>query len=230
MITVPAAPVRQEVVRALRNDILQLELAPGQRLVEPMLCERYGVSRTVVREALRQLESEGLITLLPNRGAIVTVLTRCDIIAMYEVRACLEGLMGERFAVRASAEEATGLIEHLTRMERDFVPGDLATRAALKNEFYERMLTGAANDVLRESIERIHLRIGMFRHFAFTDDERVRLSLEELVRIVDAAARRRDPVAAREACAAHITRAGELAVAEYEARTPVATAHRSSAR
>lgn len=218
MITVPAAPVRQEVVRAVRHDILQLDLAPGQRLAEPMMCERYGVSRTVVREALRQLEAEGLITLLPNRGAIVTVLTRCDIIAVYEVRACLEGLMGERFAAHATPAQADGLLHHLERMERDFVPGDLAVRAELKDAFYDRMLTGAANDVLRESIERIHLRIGMFRHFAFTDDQRVRHSLDELAAIVDAAARRRDPAAARAACTAHITRAGELAVAEYEAR------------
>ncbi|MCR1785253.1 GntR family transcriptional regulator [Nocardioides carbamazepini] len=224
MITVPAAPVRQEVVRAVRQDILQLELAPGQRLAEPMMCERYGVSRTVVREALRQLESEGLITLLPNRGAIVTVLSRCDIIAMYEVRACLEGLMGERFAARASDDQAAGLVAHLERMEREFVPGDLATRIALKDEFYERMLSGADNDVLRENVERIHLRIGMFRHFAFTDDERVCLSLAELRRIVDAAAVRRDPSGAREACSAHITRAGELAVAEYERRRAPARA------
>ncbi|MDQ6523910.1 GntR family transcriptional regulator [Nocardioides sp. LHD-245] len=220
MITVPAAPVRQEVVRAVRQDIVQLELRPGQRLAEPMLCERYGVSRTVVREALRQLESEGLITLLPNRGAIVTLLTRCDIIALYEVRACLEGLMGECFAARATAEQAGGLAAHLQRMDREFLPGDLAARVALKDEFYERMLTGAENAVLRENLERLHLRIGMFRHFAFTDDERVRLSLDELRRIVDAAAVRRHPADAREACAAHIKRAGELAVAEYETRTP----------
>ncbi|MBM7517448.1 GntR family transcriptional regulator [Nocardioides nitrophenolicus] len=220
MITVPAAPVRQEVVRAVRQDIVQLELRPGQRLAEPMLCERYGVSRTVVREALRQLESEGLITLLPNRGAIVTLLTRCDIIAMYEVRACLEGLMGECFAARAGDEQARGLVAHLERMDREFLPGDLATRIVLKDEFYERLLTGADNEVLRENLERIHLRIGIFRHFAFTDDERVRLSLDELRRIVDAAAVRRDPDDARAACAAHIRRAGELAVAEYETRTP----------
>ncbi|MBM0127953.1 GntR family transcriptional regulator [Pimelobacter simplex] len=222
MITVPAAPVRQEVVRAVRQDIVQLELRPGQRLAEPMLCERYGVSRTVVREALRQLESEGLITLLPNRGAIVTILTRCDIIAVYEVRACLEGLMGECFAARASDEQAAGLVDHLDRMDREFCSGDLATRVALKDEFYERMLAGADNEVLRENLERIHLRIGMFRHFAFTDEERVRLSLDELRRIVEAAAVRRAPAEARAACAAHIKRAGELAVAEYEARTPAA--------
>lgn len=223
MITVPAAPVRQEVVRAVRHDILQLELAPGQRVAEPMLCERYGVSRTVVREALRQLESEGLITLLPNRGAIVTVLERCDIIAMYEVRACLEGLMGECFAVRASDAQAATLVRHLARMDVELLPGDLACRSALKDEFYALMLDGAANDVLRESVERIHLRIGMFRHFAFTDDDRVRHSLGELRAIVDAAAVRRDPVAARAACTAHITRAGELAVAEYETRRAVRT-------
>ena len=225
MITVPAAPVRQEVVRAVRHEILSLDLAPGQRLAEPMMCERYGVSRTVVREALRQLEAEGLITLLPNRGAIVTKLERCDIIAVYEVRACLEGLMGACFAGRATSEEAEGLMRHLARMEAELLAGDVTSRSALKDEFYRRLLDGAHNEVLRESIERIHMRIGMFRHFAFTDDERVRMSLDEMRAIVDAAARLRDPAAARTACTAHIERAGELAVAEYEARRSAQASH-----
>ena len=93
-----AAPLRKEVARLLRTDILDGILAPGQRLIEGVLCERYGVSRTVIREALRQLESESLISVLPNKGPIVTVLTSKDIAAIYEVRRCLEGLAGELFA------------------------------------------------------------------------------------------------------------------------------------
>jgi DNA-binding GntR family transcriptional regulator len=97
-----AAPLRQEVVRLLREDILGQELLPGDRLTENALCDRYGVSRTVVREALRQLETENLITMRPNRGPIVAVLDEQEISAIYEVRRSLEGLAGELFAARAS--------------------------------------------------------------------------------------------------------------------------------
>ena len=63
-----AAPLRQQVVRLVREDILEGGLVPGQRLIESALCETYGVSRTVIREALRQLESEHLISVVPNLG------------------------------------------------------------------------------------------------------------------------------------------------------------------
>src|ERR1700734_3640856 len=100
-----AAPLRQQVVRLIREDILNGGLVPGQRLVESGLCEAYGVSRTVIREALRQLESERLITVMPNLGPIVTILTESEIRALYVVRGTLEGLAGELFALNASPQE-----------------------------------------------------------------------------------------------------------------------------
>lgn len=86
-----AAPLREQVLELLRADILAAEFAPGQRLVESRLCERFEVSRTVIREVLRQLESEGLVALVPHRGPVVAELTRADAKALYEVRGALEG-------------------------------------------------------------------------------------------------------------------------------------------
>jgi DNA-binding GntR family transcriptional regulator len=213
-----AAPLRQEVVRLIRQEILDGGLLPGKRLRENDLCERYGVSRTVVREALRQLESESLITLLPNRGPIVTVLTSDDIVALYEVRCALEGLAGELFARCATSEEACELVAHLEDMETTYLHGDLASRGESKERFYELLLGGGHNPVLASTLQGIHSRVAMFRHYAFVDDKRVALSMEELRRIVHCAAVERNAKRARKACEDHIRLAGQLAVIEYERR------------
>ena len=213
-----AAPLRQQVVRLLREDILEGVLAPGERLLEGTLCERYGVSRTVVREALRQLESEALISVAPNRGPFVTVLTERDIVSLYEVRRVLEGLVGELFARNASDEQAAALRALIVEMEDSYLRGTVASREESKARFYELLLVGADNEVLAHTLHGVHTRIGLFRRYAFVDDYRVALSMEELRTIVRAAAERRDPAAAREACEHHIALAGELAVREYARR------------
>lgn len=218
-----AAPLRKEVARLLRTDILEGALSPGQRLTEGLLCDRYGVSRTVIREALRQLESERLISVLPNRGPIVTVLTAEDISAIYEVRRCLEGLVGELFAKNATDEQARQLISHVDSMNSSYLNGDEASRGAAKEEFYRLLLAGAGNPVLEANLQTIHARVGIFRHYAFIDEKRVALSMQELRSIVNAAAVERDPVAARHACEEHIRLAGHLAVLEHEQRSAAST-------
>jgi DNA-binding GntR family transcriptional regulator len=214
-ITQRAAPLRQQVVERLRQEILDDVLHPGQRLLENTLCENYGVSRTVIREALRQLESEHLITMLPNRGPIVTVLTEDNIRDLYEMRGTMEGLAGQLFAERASSEQAEGLVALIAEMETTYLRGTEASRGEAKDRFYTLLLDGAGNEVLTSSLRGIHSRIGIFRHFAFVDEERVRLSMEELRKIVQAAAVDREPTRAGSACQEHIRLAGELAIIEY---------------
>ncbi len=219
-VTQRAAPLRQEVVRLIRQQILDGELSPGERLLENDLCERFGVSRTVVREALRQLESECLITLLPNRGPIVTVLTSDDILALYEVRCALEGLAGELFARSATPAEADALVRHVRAMEKSYLRGDLATRGEAKEKFYDLLLSGGHNPVLASTLRGIHSRVAIFRHYAFVDEGRVAISMDELRRIVQCAAVERNPRKARKACEDHIRLASRLAVIEYERRYP----------
>lgn len=222
--TVPhdAAPLRQKVVEALREDILDDVLHPGERLLENALCARYGVSRTVVREALRQLESERLITMLPGRGPIVTVLSEADIRELYDVRRVLEGLAGELFAERADDAERRALIDHLEDMESTYVRGDVASRSAAKDTFYRLLIEGAHNEVLAENLAGVHTRIGIFRHYAYVDEQRVAVSMSELRVIVAEAAERQDPHAARSACEHHIRLAGDLAIIEYRRHQPMA--------
>jgi len=213
-----AAPVRQQVLVGLREEIFEGRHAPGERLRENDLCASYGVSRTVIREVLRQLESESLISVVPGRGPIVAVLTKRDIESLYEVRATLEGLAASLFATRASDGQAERLIAHLAEMEDTYLRGTLASREQSKSEFYTLLLEGADNDVLTAQLAGVHTRIGLFRRYAFLDDARVAQSFEELCVIVRAAAVDRDAEAARAASVHHIELAGRLAIIEYERR------------
>jgi DNA-binding GntR family transcriptional regulator len=104
-----AAPLREQVIEALRRAILDFQLKPGQRLVERELIEQLGVSRTTIREALRELTSEGLVTVVPQKGAMVTAPSLDDAIDLYEVRAALESLVVRRFVERATDEEIASL-------------------------------------------------------------------------------------------------------------------------
>ncbi|MGV9195415.1 GntR family transcriptional regulator [Microbacterium sp. MC2] len=213
-----AAPLREQVAAAIRSEIVDGHLAPGERLYEKDLCERHAVSRTVIREVLRQLESESLVTMRPGHGPMVTVLTPEDIHDLYEVRKELEGLAAELFARRATDAQAADLLALVTEMEQTYMHGTLETRGESKDEFYRLLMSGAGNPVLTATLEGIHARIGIFRHLAFVDPQRVQISYPEIVAIAQAAARDRDPRAARRAAEHHISLASELAVIAYRQR------------
>ncbi|GLT11197.1 GntR family transcriptional regulator [Sulfitobacter sp. PR48] len=213
-----AAPLRQQVVRLVREDILEGKLVPGQRLVESTLCDAYGVSRTVIREALRQLESEHLIEVVPNLGPIVAVLTEKEIRSIYVVRAALEGLAGKLFAENADATQAKNLVKLRDRLDREYRKGDIESRELIKADFYRQLTEGGGNEILAESLRSMHARIAMFRRFAFVDEARIEPSIAELETIIDAAAIARNGEAAWAACEHHILLAGELAIEEYVKR------------
>ena len=213
-----AAPLRQQVVRLIREDILNGVLAPGQRLVENALCEAYGVSRTVIREALRQLETERLILVRANLGPIVTVLSQSEIKAIYVVRAALEGLAGRLFAHNATPAQCRDMIHLRDRLDKEYRKGDVDSREFIKADFYRQLCAGTANNVLTESLGSIHARIAIFRRYAFVDPARIEPSISELEAIINAVARDRDPDAAAVACEHHIVLAGDLAIMEFARR------------
>jgi len=213
-----AAPLRQQVVRLIREDILNGSLMPGQRLIENGLCETYGVSRTVIREALRQLESEHLIQVMANLGPIVTVLTETEIKAIYVVRAALEGLAGKLFAANATPQQCKDLVRLRDRLDKEYRHGTIDSREDIKADFYRQLTAGAANDILAENLRSIHARIAVFRRYAFVDPARIEPSIAELEAIINAAAIDRNGQAAWAACEHHILLAADLAIMEYTKR------------
>ncbi|MGX1773819.1 GntR family transcriptional regulator [Nocardia brasiliensis] len=214
-----AAPLRAQVLDALRQDILAAEeFKPGDRLIEARLCARYEVSRTVVREVLRQLESEGLVTMLPNRGPVVTELTAFDAKALYEVRGALEGLAGALFAERATPQQRERMGQVVAEFSRAYEGADLARRLAMKDEFYDVLIAGAVNPIIDSTLRGIHARVQMLRGLTMQTPGRGPETVREITAIYEAAALRGDAAAAREACEVHVRNAAATALRELAAR------------
>ena len=158
-----AAPLRRDVVDALRKAIIEGRLAPGSRLIERELIEMTGVSRTVIREALRQLESEMIIETIPNKGPIVRELTRAEAEDLYAIRSVLEGLAARMFVANASQDDIKALKDALDRTidaYRDSPP-DIIMK--VKNAFYEILFAGAGSETLSSMISMLHARIWRWR-------------------------------------------------------------------
>lgn len=217
-VTRQIAPVRMQVLETLRSAIESLDLEPGTRLVEREICETTGASRTSVREALRQLESEGLVTNIPKKGPTVTVVGAVEAAEIYEVRALLEGRAARRFTERATPASVGELRSALEAM-RDAVllhqPGELLTAKA---EFYRVLLEGAANDVITSILRSLHTRVTLLRATSMSKQGRPAEALAEIEAIVEAI-ENGDPDAAEAASIHHVQSAATTALASLEATT-----------
>ncbi|OZC59823.1 GntR family transcriptional regulator [Rhodococcus sp. 06-621-2] len=159
-----AAPLREQVIGALREAILDSRLRPGQRLVERELIEQLGVSRTTVREALRELTSEGLVTVVPQRGAIVSAPSVEDATDLYEARAVLESLVVERFVKRATKSQILQLDAAAERFAEVSESGaSLHEVLAAKDVFYDVLVAGSGSSVLQQLTEGIQARVRVLR-------------------------------------------------------------------
>jgi DNA-binding GntR family transcriptional regulator len=206
-----AAPLRSQVVKLLRDAIVAADFAPGERLVERTLCERYDVSRTVIREAIRQLESEGLIEMLPHRGPMVAILTNADAAALYQAREVLEALAGREFAQRATNVQKTKLRRCLKDVESALNGGDLSAILAAKDAFYDALLDGAGNPVVHAMLQGIHARTSLLRGLTLQAPGRAAYTRREL-RAITTAATSGDAAAAWAACEAHVRSAAGVAM------------------
>jgi DNA-binding GntR family transcriptional regulator len=158
-----AAPLRRDVVDALRKAIIEGRLKPGARLIERQLMDMTGVSRTVIREALRQLESEGIIETIPNKGPIVRQLTRSEAKDLYWIRAVLEGLAARLFVTNAKPSYLEALKSALERAAGAYDEGTPDKILATKNEFYGILFAGAGSETLSEMIATLYARIWRWR-------------------------------------------------------------------
>lgn len=185
-ISVVAAPLRHQVVTRIRDAIVSGEFKPGQRLVERDLCERFGVSRPPVREALRQLDAEGFVQTIANRGPIVAELDFGTVRALYEVRAVLEAQAAKLFAERASQEEIQALHQAVRLIEVAYDEGSVDEKLAAKNRFYDIIIKGSRNELLSSMFRTINERSNLMRRMSMSSKERLPKSLSEIRAIVDA--------------------------------------------
>jgi DNA-binding GntR family transcriptional regulator len=218
---VRGASLADEIAHRLQRDILDGRIALGERLAQDELCARFEVSRTPIREALTKLQSSGLVSLRPNRGAIVRTPPRREVQEVYELRAELEGLAAERAAARI---DALGM-QRLTRAQEDLVAAvsvldparaDAATEltttiGAANDAFHDVILTAADNRTLQRDVLRLR---GAFPKDHVTEalrsvDELLVLNVDQH-ELIEAALAAGDGAASRRTMTDHVAHAGRL--------------------
>lgn len=207
-----AATLRLLVEDRIREAIASGHFRPGQRLVERELCEQIGVGRTSVREALRQLEAEGLVVTVPHRGPEVSSINVEEARQLYDVRALLEGFAGRAFAEQGSEAALGELRQTVAGFRQAAAQGDRALLVAAKTRFYSVLMEGAGNVFVKQSLTMLHNRITLLRFTSMTQQGRLADSVAEIEAIYQAIAAR-DGARAEQACRHHIEMAAKVALA-----------------
>jgi GntR family transcriptional regulator, trigonelline degradation regulator len=208
-----AAPVREQVLEQLRHAIIEMRLQPAQRLVERELIEQTGVSRTTIREVLRELAAEGLVTTIPHKGTVVASPTLERAVELYEVRALLEGMAARQFVEHATEAQMARLREGFEAIETAARgdaegPGMLAA----KRLFYNALFEGAANRTIQEIVEGLQARVTVLRRASLAQPGRSAGTVAEVRAIVDAL-EARDGERAAAACVHHVNQAARTVFA-----------------
>lgn len=202
--------LRDVVLARLRDAIIDGTFKPGERLVERVLCEQLGVSRTVVRETLRYLDAEGLVEHQANVGPRVSHLTWDDARQIYDIRLKLETAAAADCAINMTADQQRQLATALRDLQsaaKDQTPGALF-KATTK--FYSIIFAGAGHTIAWEVVQRLNGRISRLRIMTLASSDREALGPVHMHKICDAIISR-DPVAARAAVERHLTDAKAVA-------------------
>lgn len=174
------------VFNRLREDILSGKYKENDELREMTIGAELGVSRTPVREALRQLEFEGLVSIIPNKGAYVIGISKKDLKDIYEMRASLEGLCARWVTKNATAENISRLEEILDLSEFQYTKKKYEKVLELDNEFHEVLYEMADSKMLYKTLSDFHHYLEIIRKKTLSSDERVKASIKEHKDIVEA--------------------------------------------
>ncbi len=204
------APLRNKIIDALRRAVETGALKPGTRLVEKDLCQQLNVSRTSLREALRQLQAEGLLVELFNRGLAVVEISPEDAANIYRVRGVVEALIVEQFVENASDSAVDELRSQSEVVYESYRSGDADRIMTAKREFYSRICAGAGNAVALNILYNLTLLTSTLRRRSVVRKERQKQSIAEIGKIVSAI-RKRDKQAARAAAELHVSNAAASA-------------------
>lgn len=211
----PAATLRYSVIESIRHSIAMGRYNAGDRMPERDLCEMTGVSRTLVREALRQLESEGLVQVIAHKGPVVATITAEQAEGIYQVREVLEGLAAELFAKHANDEHQRALRAAFVDVRRAYKSGDVITRLGSKNRFYDCLIQGSGNEALGVSLFMLNSRAMILRGRSLQMPKRSKKSLEELEQLL-VALEARNSKEARKLAVYHVRQAAKTVMLSYQ--------------
>jgi len=212
-VALPAArkTVQQELVEKLRHAILSGIFLPGNRLVESDLCNSFGVSRPSLREALRRLQAERLIEIVPNRGPQVPVLSWRDAEEIYEVRELLEGEAASRCALLISGDDLGALRASLEAFRRaSRASGTASELISTTSDFFAIILRNCGNKIIEETLTGLKARVNFLRSRSMSLPERAKKSYVEMAAIYNAI-KARNARLARKAAQEHVANARNAA-------------------
>ncbi|NLT94961.1 MAG: GntR family transcriptional regulator [Clostridia bacterium] len=190
-------PLREIVFETLRDAIINQVLRPGERLMEIQLAEELGVSRTPVREAIRKLELEGLVVMLPRRGAYVAGISMKDILEVFEVRAALEALAASLAAERITDEELDEMERQLVKETEETEANNLRNIVEIDTTFHDLLYKAARNERLVNFVNLLQEQLHRFRSASLARPGRSKTALEEHRKILEAIAARDAKLAER---------------------------------
>ena len=203
--------VRQQLLHRLRTAITEGLFKPGERLVERELCEQFNVSRPSIREALRQLEAESLIDIVPNRGPSVRVISTDEVLQLWEVRLAIETVAVKRFAIHGTLDDIQALEDALTDFEAALNSEMPSRIRASKNAFFEVLCRGSHNSAIGTYLRQLNARLSWLWSSSLLMPNRPQESAIEL-RALLRAIRNRSPEAAQAAIILHNENAKAVAL------------------
>ena len=196
------------VYHQIRAEIIRGALVPGESVTEMGLAKDCGVSRTPVREALHQLELEGLVELIPNKGAVILGISPEDICDIYQMRAMLEGSAAERAAQKATGEEIRKLTEILDLTDFYISRQNMQQLQAMDGQFHQLIYEMSGSRMLKRVLTDLHYYIGLTRDASLKSKGRAAQSVKEHRAVLEAIAQH-DGKNARKLMHLHVNKALE---------------------
>ncbi len=223
IISIPRQVLHQEVATRLRQRLVEGQIAPGAKHNERELSESLQVSRTPLREAIKMLAAEGLVELLPNRGAIAVELSETDVLNTFEVMAGLEAQSGELAAQRITDAELDEIKAMHYEMLAAWTRRDLPAYYRLNAAIHRAINTAAKNPVLTATYDQVNARLQALRFRSNQDGEKWNAAVKEHEAMIDALSRR-DAPAMRAVLLAHLKNKRDVVMEQLRAAQPAATA------
>ncbi|HET8748515.1 MAG TPA: GntR family transcriptional regulator [Ramlibacter sp.] len=216
VIPIPRAALHEQVAQRLRQMLVEGRIAPGAKLNERELSEQLNVSRTPLREAIKRLAAEGLVELLPNRGAVAVSLTEEDIVHTFEVMAGLEAQAGELAAQRITEEELAEIRAMHFEMMAAYTRRDLSAYYALNARIHGAISAAARNPVLTQVYQQVNARLQALRFRSNQDGEKWSNAMKEHEKMIEALAAH-DGNAMREVLLSHLRNKREVVLEQLRA-------------
>jgi len=203
IVSIPRAALHEQAATRLRRMLVENLIPPGAKLNERELAEVLQVSRTPLREAIKMLAAEGLVELLPNRGAIALALTEEDVRNTFEVMAGLEALSGELAARRITEGELAEIRAMQFEMMAAYTRRDLSAYYRLNARIHDAINAAAKNPVLAVTYNQVNARLQALRFRSNQDGEKWKRAVKEHETMIEALTAR-DPDAMRQVLLAHL--------------------------